>query len=61
MRTHASKQSASFIVLCASLIVVTVLFGLRVKYTPAVPWIIPLLFGVALLRRAGSAGNDSAT
>ena len=43
MRTHTSKQGLSFIVLCASLIVVTVLFGLRVKYTQAVYYAVAIL------------------
>ena len=43
MRMNDSKQRVSFILLCASLIVVTVLFGLRVKYAQAVYYALAIL------------------
>ena len=42
MRTYDKQGRLSFIALCASLIVVTVLFALRVKYTQAVYYAIAI-------------------
>jgi hypothetical protein len=36
MRTDSGEKRLSYIALCAGLVLVTVLFGVRVKYTPAV-------------------------